>query len=168
MPIQSAMIAFPVVVFILFVGGMVRPSRIRIPDRQAAIWMLALAFGLLFGGGMLNSPQNGNMTALDAPRMQAVDHLRTAANCLHFSRSMIVWSVDMPNGSERVGTVLSECGMAFNGFINLVPEARRLASDAVNKVDLAVFGRTTDQAGMGRAVDNVITGLDEQIGLLSN
>ena len=168
MPIQSAMIAFSVVVFILFVGGMVRPFRTRIPDRRAAIWMLAPAFGLLFGGGMLNSSQNGNLTALDDPRMQAVDHLRTAANCLHFSRSMIVWSVDMPNGSERVGAVLSECGMAFNGFINLAPEARRLASDAVNRVDLAVFGRTTDQAGMSRAVDGVIAGLDEQIGLLSN
>ena len=63
--VGTVLITFSLVVFVLAVVGLVRPSLIRIPNRLASVWVFTLAAGLAMGGAVLLSPPNGEMVASD-------------------------------------------------------------------------------------------------------
>lgn len=58
--------SFAVVALLVALVGFVRPSLVRIPDRMAAIWLLAVSFGCYLGGAALLSPPEGDSVASDA------------------------------------------------------------------------------------------------------
>lgn len=65
--VGALLMLFSVLVFVLAVIGLIRPSVVRLSDRMAAVWVWAVSVGLFVGGGMLMAPPNGESTASDVP-----------------------------------------------------------------------------------------------------
>ena len=65
--IGTILMLFAPLVVLLGVIGLLRPSLMKLPNRLASVWIFTTAVGMFLGGGMLNSPQNGEGTASDAP-----------------------------------------------------------------------------------------------------
>ncbi len=65
--VAAVLMTFSFVVFVLALVGLVKPSWVRLPNRLAVVWAVAVAFGMFVGGGMLLSPENGSTASSDRP-----------------------------------------------------------------------------------------------------
>lgn len=65
--VGAVLMLFSVLVFVLAMVGLFRPSLMRLPNRLASVWVFAVSVGLFVGGGVLMSPQNGEPTVADVP-----------------------------------------------------------------------------------------------------
>lgn len=65
--VGALLLLFAILVFVFGVVGLVRPTVMNLPSRLAAVWVMATAFGLFLGGGMLISPAERPGSADPAP-----------------------------------------------------------------------------------------------------
>ena len=61
-----------------------------------------------------------------------------------------------------VDGILRSCGLAFNEYTGLSPEAKAVALDAIGRVDMQTLARSTNAVGLNRSLDSVITGFNRQ------
>ena len=64
--LAAVLMTFAVVVLVVAMIGFARPDVVRIPNRLASIWLLAVAFGLYLGSVAVLTPPNGKSVASDA------------------------------------------------------------------------------------------------------
>ena len=75
--VGALLMTFSVLVFLFAVVGLAMPRLVRLPNRAAGVWVLALSIGLFISGGVLVDPPEEQTTASDA-RMDAIARARAA------------------------------------------------------------------------------------------
>ena len=164
--VGAVLVTFSLVVFVMAVVGLVKPSWVRIPNRLAAVWVWALSVGLFFGGAVLLSPPNGEITASDVgPEQEAAAHLREAAGCFERNRHRILEIAGELSRRAQIRGELTTTECLSSSSLSL--EARALMVDAIGRIDIATLGRATNEIGMNRALDSVIAGFNRQANRLS-
>ena len=99
------------------------------------------------------------------PEQEASEHLRDAAACLDLTRGDLLGVFDAADRRPPqlvVDGVLRACGLAFNEYTGLSPEAEAVALDAIGRVDMQTLARSTNAVGLNRALDSVIAGFERQ------
>ncbi len=101
------------------------------------------------------------------PEAEAAEHLRYAADCLDLTRENLTGVFDVSDQRPPqlvVDGVLRACGLAFDEYTGLSPEAEALALEAIERIRWTFQGlaatRTLERAN--RSLDNVIVNLKGQ------
>lgn len=69
--LAAVLMTFAVVVLVVAMIGFARPDVVRIPNRLASIWLLAVSFGLYLGSVAVLTPPNGLSVSSDAGLLEA-------------------------------------------------------------------------------------------------
>lgn len=107
------------------------------------------------------------------PETEAVEHLRNAADCLDLVRGDMLGVFDPADRRPPrlvVDGVLRACGLAFNEYTGLSPEAEPLVVEAIERIRWTFQGlaaaRSLERAN--QSLDNVILNLEGQAVRLEN
>lgn len=95
------------------------------------------------------------------PEHEAAGHLRESADCLEFLEERFLDAVALPPAAAQreVNLVLESCGFAIQSYPGLSAEARALAIEAVEQIDMTAIEQVADRASLDRALGVVIAAL---------